>query len=67
MTVAEVMTRAGEVGADKSVINKPYALCYRLAASRGVKLERPEIGRARRMGDEWAELARVRVAKRGRA
>ena len=67
MTVAEVMTRAGEVGADKSVINKPYALCYRLAASRGVKLERPEIGRARRMDDEWAELARVRVAKRGKA
>lgn len=67
LTVAEVMARAAEVGADGKVLNKPYTLCYRLAASRGVKLERPEIGRARRMGDEWAELARVRVAKRGKA
>ena len=60
LTVAEVMARAAEVGADGKVLNKPYTLCYRLAASRGVKLERPGIGRARRMGDEWAELARVR-------
>lgn len=67
LTVDEVMRRAAEVGADAKAINKPYCLCCRLAAARGVKLERPEIGRARQMGDEWAELARVRVNKRGRA
>ena len=65
LTPVEVMGRAAEVAADATVRNRPYVLAARIALARGVKLERPEIGRARRMGDDWAQLARLRVMKRG--
>lgn len=65
LTVDEIMRTAAGVANDPKAINRPYCVCARLAMSRGKRLERPEIGRASRMGPEWADLARLRLAKSG--
>lgn len=65
LTVGEILRTAEGVAGDPKAINRPYCLCARLAMARGKRLERPEIGRAARMGAGWAELARVRVTRRG--